>query len=95
MVRQQTGLEHNTYEILQEPILSSTLPENIKILTHLLEPCSKKELTSAIKIKGDKTIASYSRENFVFAFTDGSSDETLDNGGAGVNFTFPKSGSTI
>ena len=88
MVRQQTGLEHNTYDILEEPALLSTLPENTKILTHLLE----REVSDAIKTKGDKTIASYSREDLVFAFTDGSSVETLNNEGAGVNF--PQSGST-
>ena len=68
MVRQQTGLEHNTYDILEEPALLSTLPENTKILTHLLE----REVSDAIKTKGDKTIASYSREDLVFAFTYGS-----------------------
>ena len=30
MVRQQTGLEHYAYDILEEPALPLTLPENIK-----------------------------------------------------------------
>ena len=94
MVRQQTGLEHSTYDILEEPALPSAVLENTKILTHLLEPCSKREVSEAVKTKCDKTIVPYSREDFVFTFTDGSSDETLNNGGADVNFTFPQSGST-
>lgn len=69
-------------------VLSPALKENTKIVVHLLKQCSKKEPTTAIHAKG--TIDSYSRENFVFAFTDSSSDETLNNGGAGGNFTFPQ-----
>ena len=54
----------------------------------------KIEVSEAIKTKGDEIIASYSSENFVFAFNDGSSDEILSNRGASVNFSFSQSGNT-
>ncbi|GFR19521.1 hypothetical protein TNCT_153731 [Trichonephila clavata] len=49
--------------------------------------CSKNESTLIVKVT--KTIDSYPREEYVFAFTDGSSDQTFEDGRAGINFTFP------
>ncbi|GFX29580.1 ribonuclease H [Trichonephila clavipes] len=45
--------------------------------------------TSIIKEKGLKTIAKYPQHDFVFAYTDGSSDETFLNGDSGVFMTTP------
>ena len=88
--RQQIELEHKKCVILQEPIQNSAQPKNTEIKTNLLESCSKNEPAASIKAKGIKTIDSYPKEDYIFAFTDGSSDETLENRGAGVYFIFPQ-----
>lgn len=71
------------------PILASLVPENTKIVTDLLEKCSKKELATKNKANGIGTIESYLEHCFVYAFTDGPSDKTLTGGGSGINFVFP------
>ncbi|GFX16117.1 hypothetical protein TNCV_4703731 [Trichonephila clavipes] len=73
-IRILLGLEHNKFSIYQEPLFSAGLPKNTTIIASLLEPCTKSESTSIIKEKGHKTIAKYPQDDFVFAYTDGSSD---------------------
>lgn len=63
--------------MLQEPISPSLLAQNPKIVTDFLETYSKRELPINTKVKGMKNIESYSRRGFIYAFSDGSSDETL------------------
>lgn len=75
-IRQQIGIEHNTYNILEEPALPSMLPPNTTINIDLLEQCSKNDPAKIIKANGIMTIESYIEKNFVYAFTDGSSDKT-------------------
>ncbi|GFU86809.1 hypothetical protein TNCV_1342541 [Trichonephila clavipes] len=54
-----------------------------------MEPCTKSESTSIIKEKGLKLTAKYPQNDFVFAYTYGSSDETFLKGGSGVFMTTP------
>ncbi|GFV11182.1 ribonuclease H [Trichonephila clavipes] len=70
-------------------VTGSPRAEILPIVTSLLEPCTKREPTSIIKAKGLNTIGKYPQEDFVFAYTDGSSDETFLNGGSGVFMTTP------
>ncbi|GFW74639.1 hypothetical protein TNCV_962141 [Trichonephila clavipes] len=49
----------------------------------------RQKSTSILKEKGLKTIAKYLQHDFVFAYTNGSSDETFLNGGSGVFMTTP------
>ena len=88
--KQQIGLEHKKYVILQEPIQNSTLPENTEIKTNLPESSSENEPAVNIKAKGIKTIIAYPKDDYIFVFTDESSDETLENGGASVYFIIPQ-----
>ncbi|GFV46908.1 hypothetical protein TNCV_1270261 [Trichonephila clavipes] len=76
-IRIPPDLEQNKFSIYQEPLFSARLPKNTPIVISLLEPCTKRDSTSIIKEKGFKTIAKYPQQDFVFAYTDGSSDETF------------------
>ncbi|GFS72999.1 hypothetical protein TNCV_391231 [Trichonephila clavipes] len=87
-IRISLGLEHNKFSIYQEPLFSAGRPKNT-IVTSLLEPCTKREPTNVIKAKGFKTIDKYPQDDFVFTYTDGSSDETFLNGDLGVFMTTP------
>lgn len=50
-IRHQSALKHNSYTMLQEPILSPLLPKNTEIFAYLLEKCSKKEHEDDFKSK--------------------------------------------
>lgn len=78
------GLDHNRYSIHREPILPSRHPTISKIALNLLEPCNTKELTDAINVKGIRTVEQYPKQDFVHAYTDGSSDEMILNGTRGI-----------
>ncbi|GFW18291.1 hypothetical protein TNCV_4008301 [Trichonephila clavipes] len=73
-----------TKQLPHEPLFSAGLPKNTTIVTSLLEARTKSEPTSIIKAKWLKTIAKYPQDNFAFAYTDGSSEETFLNGGLRV-----------
>ncbi|GFX18126.1 ribonuclease H [Trichonephila clavipes] len=60
------------------------LPKNTCFELELLKPCSKKEDTVTLRQKGLETIAILSQDNFAIAYTDGSSDRSLSNEGAGI-----------
>ena len=62
------------------------------MVTVLFEFCLKNETTNNIKGKGMRIVESYSRENFVYVFYDGSLDETLENRQVGTNLNFLKGG---
>ncbi|GFV83026.1 RNase H domain-containing protein [Trichonephila clavipes] len=49
----------------------------------------KKEDPVTLRQKGLETIAILSQENFAIAYTDGSSDRSLSNGGAGIHLLLP------
>ncbi|GFV04213.1 hypothetical protein TNCV_918341 [Trichonephila clavipes] len=54
----------------------------------LLQPCSKKDPVT-LRQKGLETIAILSQDIFAIAYTDGSSDRSLSNGGAGIILLLP------
>ncbi|GFT57029.1 probable RNA-directed DNA polymerase from transposon BS [Trichonephila clavipes] len=54
----------------------------------LLQPCSKRRPCNS-QTKGLETIAILSQDNFAIAYTDGSSDRSLSNGGAGIILLLP------
>ncbi|GFW57555.1 RNase H domain-containing protein [Trichonephila clavipes] len=74
---------------MQEPPFPRRPPKETKITLNLLSPCSKKEDARILKQKGLETIEKISQENFVVAYTDGSSDISLNKGGAGIPFQLP------
>ncbi|GFU82191.1 hypothetical protein TNCV_4466421 [Trichonephila clavipes] len=55
----------------------------------MLQPCSKKENPATLRQKGLETISILSQDNFAIAYTDGSSDRSLSNGGAGILLLLP------
>ncbi|GFX41951.1 hypothetical protein TNCV_3677631 [Trichonephila clavipes] len=59
-------------------------PKNTCFELELLQPCSKKEDPVTLRQKELETIAILSQDNFAIAYTDGSSDRSLSNGGAGI-----------
>ncbi|GFV19918.1 hypothetical protein TNCV_1882861 [Trichonephila clavipes] len=69
--------------------LKKASKRNAKITPNLLLPCSKKEDARILKQKGLETIEKISQENFAVAYTDGSSDISLNKGGAGILFQLP------
>ncbi|GFT43559.1 hypothetical protein TNCV_3133021 [Trichonephila clavipes] len=68
---------------------SKNPPKNTCFELELLQPCSKKEDSVTLRQKGLETIAILSQDNFAIAYTDGSSDRFLSNGGAGVILILP------
>ncbi|GFW86859.1 ribonuclease H [Trichonephila clavipes] len=75
---------------MQEPPFPRRPPKETKITLNLLRPCSKKEDAKILKQKGLETIEKISQENFAVAYTDGSSDISLNKGGAGILFQLPR-----
>ncbi|GFV57660.1 RNase H domain-containing protein [Trichonephila clavipes] len=70
-------------------IIPKNPPKNTCFELELLQPCSKKEDPVTLRQKGLETIAILSQDNFAIAYTDGSSDRSLSNGGAGILLLLP------
>ncbi|GFV90352.1 probable RNA-directed DNA polymerase from transposon BS [Trichonephila clavipes] len=81
--------EKNSIWFLQEPLIPKNPPKNTCFELELLQPCSKKEDPVTLRQKGLETIAILSQDNFAIAYTDGSSDRSLSNGGAGIILLLP------
>ncbi|GFV93548.1 RNase H domain-containing protein [Trichonephila clavipes] len=88
-IRIQINLEYSILNFMQEPPFPKKPPKETKITLNLLRPCSKKEDARILKQKGFETIEKISQENFVVVYTDGSSDISLNKGGAGILFQLP------
>ncbi|GFW14720.1 hypothetical protein TNCV_1561831 [Trichonephila clavipes] len=67
-----------------EPLIPKNPPKNIDFELEFLQPCSKKVDPVTLRQKGLETIAILSQGNFAIAYTDGSSDRSFSNGGAGI-----------
>ncbi|GFX96551.1 RNase H domain-containing protein [Trichonephila clavipes] len=89
--RKELNLDHSSLEFLQEPLIpkKKNPPKNTCFELELLQPCSKKEDPVTLRQKGLETIAILSQDNFAIAYTDGSSDRSLSNGGAGIILLLP------
>ncbi|GFS95498.1 RNase H domain-containing protein [Trichonephila clavipes] len=94
-IRKELNLDHSSLEFLQEPLLPKNPPKNTCFELELLQPCSKKEDPVTLRQKGLETIAILSQDNFAIAYTDGSSDRSLSNGGAGIILLLPDEGLVI
>ncbi|GFX50759.1 ribonuclease H [Trichonephila clavipes] len=68
----------------REPLIPKNPPKNTRFELELLRPCSKKADSETLGQKGLETIEILSQDNFAIAYTDGSSDRSLSNGGAGI-----------
>ncbi|GFW68963.1 probable RNA-directed DNA polymerase from transposon BS [Trichonephila clavipes] len=88
-IRKELNLDHSSLEFLQEPLIPKNPPKNTCFELELLQPCSKKEDSVTLRQKGLETIAILSQDNFAIAYTDGSSDRSLSNGGAGIILLLP------
>ncbi|GFX95298.1 probable RNA-directed DNA polymerase from transposon BS [Trichonephila clavipes] len=88
-IRKELNLDHFSLEFLQEPLIPKNPPKNTCFKLELLQPCSKKEDPVTLRQKGLKTIAVLSQDNFAIAYTDGSTDRSLSNGGAGIILLLP------
>ncbi|GFW20123.1 RNase H domain-containing protein [Trichonephila clavipes] len=88
-IRKELNLEHSSLEFLQEPLIPKNPPKNTCFELELLRPCSKKEDPATLRQKGLETIEILSQDNFAIANTDGSSDRSLSNGGAGIILLLP------
>ncbi|GFX71942.1 RNase H domain-containing protein [Trichonephila clavipes] len=88
-IRKELNLEHSSLEFLQEPLIPKNPPKNICFELELLRPCCKKEDPATLRQKGLETIEILSQDNFAIAYTDGSSDRSLSNGGAGILLLLP------
>ncbi|GFT49654.1 RNase H domain-containing protein [Trichonephila clavipes] len=88
-IRKELNLDHPSLEFLQEPLIPKNPPKNTCFELELLQPCSTKEDHVTLRQKGLETIAILSQDNFAITYTDGSSDRSLSNGGAGVILLLP------
>ncbi|GFX92152.1 RNase H domain-containing protein [Trichonephila clavipes] len=94
-IRKELNLDHSFLEFLQEPLIPKNPPKNTCFELELLRPCSKNEDPVTLRQKGLETIAILSQDNFAIAYTDGSSDRSLSNGGAGIILLLPDEGLVI
>lgn len=87
--RMEINLQHEDLTYVQEPSFPISPSPKVTINLNLLQPCTKKEPAAVIKEKGLHTIRELSKstQNMAIAFTDGSSDSSLDRGGAGIFLT--------
>ncbi|GFV21818.1 RNase H domain-containing protein [Trichonephila clavipes] len=88
-IRKELNLEHSSLEFLQESLIPKNPQKNTCFELELLQPCSKKEDPVTLRQKGLETIEILSQDNFTIASTDGSSDRSLSNGGAGILLLLP------
>ncbi|GFT47390.1 probable RNA-directed DNA polymerase from transposon BS [Trichonephila clavipes] len=88
-IRKELNLDHSSLEFLQEPLIPKNPPKNTCSELELLQPCSKKEDPVPLRQKGLETIAILYQDNFAITYTDGSSDRSLSNGGAGIILLLP------
>ncbi|GFX35074.1 putative RNA-directed DNA polymerase from transposon BS [Trichonephila clavipes] len=88
-IRKELNLDHSSLEFLQEALIPKNPPKNTCFELELLQRCSKKEDPVTLRQKGLETIAILSQDNFAIAYTDGSSDRFLSNGGAGIILLLP------
>ncbi|GFW31393.1 RNase H domain-containing protein [Trichonephila clavipes] len=88
-IRKELNLEHSSLEFLQETLIPKNSPKNTCFELELLQPCFKKEDPVTLRQKGLETTAILSQDNFAIAYTDGSSDRSLSNGGAGIILLLP------
>ncbi|GFX35415.1 probable RNA-directed DNA polymerase from transposon BS [Trichonephila clavipes] len=88
-IRKELNLDHSSLEFLQEPLVPKNPSKNFCFELELLQPCSKKEDPVTLRQKGLEMIAILSQDNFAIAYTDGSSDRSLSNGGAGIILLIP------
>ncbi|GFW26712.1 RNase H domain-containing protein [Trichonephila clavipes] len=91
-IRKELNLDHSSLEFLQEPLIPKKKKTHQRISVselELLQPCSKKEDHVTLRQKALETIAILSQDNFAIAYTDGSSDRSLSNGGAGIILLLP------
>ena len=89
-IRMEINLQHEDLTYVQETSIPINPPSKATINLNLLRPCTKNEPAAVIKEKGLHTICelSNSTQNLAIAFTDGSSDSSLDRGGAGIYLTY-------
>ncbi|GFW51524.1 RNase H domain-containing protein [Trichonephila clavipes] len=75
--------------MIRSPSFQKNPPKNTCFELELLRPCSKKEDPATLRQKGLETIEILSQDNFAIAYTDGSSDRSLSNGGARILLLLP------
>ncbi|GFT32283.1 RNA-directed DNA polymerase from mobile element jockey [Trichonephila clavipes] len=90
-IRKELNLDHSSLEFLQKPLIPKSPLKNTCFELELLQPCSKRKDPVTLRQKGLETIAILSQDNFAIAYTDGSSDRSLSNGGAGILLLLPDS----
>ncbi|GFW45658.1 RNase H domain-containing protein [Trichonephila clavipes] len=78
-----------TISLEEEPLIPKNPPKSTYFELELLQPCSKKEDHVTLRQKGLETIEIPSQDNFAIAYTDGSSDRSLSNGGARILLLLP------
>ncbi|GFX72157.1 probable RNA-directed DNA polymerase from transposon BS [Trichonephila clavipes] len=88
-IRKELNLDHSSLSSFRSPSFQKNPPKNTCFELELLQPCSKKEDPVTLRQKGLETIAILSQDNFPIAYTDGSSDRSLSNGGAGIILLLP------
>ncbi|GFS51658.1 RNase H domain-containing protein [Trichonephila clavipes] len=79
----------------REPLIPKNPPKNTCFELELLKPCSKKEDLVTLRQNGLETIEILSQDNIAIAYTDGSSDRSLSNGGTGILLLLPDEGLAI
>ncbi|CAL1288993.1 unnamed protein product [Larinioides sclopetarius] len=86
----EINLQHEDLTYIQEPSFPFSPSTKAIINLNLLQLCTKKEPAAVIKEKGLHTIQELSNltQNMAIAFTDGSTDSSLDRGGAGILLTY-------
>ncbi|GFS84960.1 RNA-directed DNA polymerase from mobile element jockey [Trichonephila clavipes] len=87
--RKELNLDHSSLEFLQEPSFQKKPTKEYLFRIGIAAAMFQKRRPCNSQTKGLETIAILSQDNFAIAYTDGSSDRSLSNGGAGIILLLP------
>ncbi|GFW35309.1 RNase H domain-containing protein [Trichonephila clavipes] len=82
-IRNDINLNHTSLDSIQKPCFPVKPLPSAKIISDLLEPCTKKEFNDTIKRNDMDTIISLMKPCLVTAYIDGSSDSECNMGSSG------------
>ncbi|GFS56803.1 probable RNA-directed DNA polymerase from transposon BS [Trichonephila clavipes] len=87
--RKELNLDHSSLEFLREPLIPKKPTKEYLFRIGIAAAMFQKRRPCNSQTKGLETIAILSQDNFAIAYTDGSSDRSLSNGGAGIILLLP------
>ncbi|GFS42739.1 hypothetical protein NPIL_468441 [Nephila pilipes] len=85
-IRRNIQMAHSSLDYIPEPFIPKMPPDNNRFFLNLLQSSSKKEDPKILKQKGLDTINLFSKDNMAVAYSDDSSDKSLNTGGVAASY---------